>query len=116
VTEARSEHAQGTTDDHGCRRRRLGPRPGASACSAPPPRRSSSRSRARSPASCWEPTDLEDATIEVHAAGEHDADALDELRLLLDGEDVTDEATRDDGVLTFWPSTTSRTVPGPSRS
>jgi hypothetical protein len=46
-------------------------------------------------------SDLEDATIEISAAGEHDAEALDELALLLDGDDITDDATRDDTVLAY---------------
>jgi hypothetical protein len=45
--------------------------------------------------------DVEETALEVHAAGEHDADALDDLAVLLDGEDVTAEATRDDGVLRY---------------
>jgi hypothetical protein len=44
---------------------------------------------------------VEETAVEVHASGDHDADVLDGLTLLLDGDDVTADATRDDGVLRY---------------
>jgi hypothetical protein len=46
-------------------------------------------------------TAVEETTLEVHAEGDHDADMLDELRLLLDGEDVSDDAERAGSVLAY---------------
>jgi hypothetical protein len=44
---------------------------------------------------------VRDATLEVRAAGEHDDEVLDQLALLVDGEDVTDALDRGTRALTF---------------